>query len=884
MSPDLRNLINIVGGAPKGFVLFLPHHRLPLGSDGEPLPVFAPLMQEPIWLGWRKAPKPGKPGKFSKPPISLKTMRSDGWKSGLVTYEEAISAALSHNAATSDPQKHIAGVGILPNAELGVACGDLDDCIDDGKLTPWAREILIDASKQFECYAERSPSGDGVRFIARGAGHIVPAANNVELYDSEDHNYVTVTGRHIENAPTDLVAAPRTIAAMLARAGIANESEGELDTDADCLGMVLPKRGTTAEVRKPASPANDDEAVADLRSETPMAAVNSAALASLDKWVPKLFGDNARKSGKDTWRISSAKLGRDMQEDLSIDRKGVKDFGLHDQEDARDGKRTPVDLFLHEDYQCVIAEDYQGIANSKEAALRLCDLIGRPDLKELFSQFKPFRPIGNDDPAATLATPEWPAGTLPAELEDHTRRIAARMRAAPGAAAFAHFVTMAACIPAGVRADVLRDGTFLQRANVFALLVGRPGAAKSPILDAAQGPLMEAESEWRVVRKRLQTEAARTAAMAKRRKATPPPANDDPTFEATEEPTDDNPATLGGEATQKGDDRMRVVTDATMEKTIRLAAQYPDGLILAPGEFEILMGGLDRYASGSAGSKDANVLIVGHDGKPYRLDRVTSETVEADALVVSIVSSTQPSVLGTHLGDPRVGNGLFQRMLLVPMGSPAAWRSDEPLDPQTTKRYRRSVRRLLDLTRDHGDLMLPFSPEAVSVWRQADDWAVQELRTAKSETEGGVIGKTGMHVTRLALALELIWWAWGASDSEVAPPLPDEVSGASARRAFHLWRGFLLDGIRQCLRLGSRANVDADVKRLADFLVDKLPEAERRKPLTAGLVGRHIRGLKEPDAMDRAAGVLVERGWLAPASANRKGSAAWKVNPEVWAA
>lgn len=71
--------------------------------------------------------------------------------------------------------------------------------------------------------------------------------------------------------------------------------------------------------------------------------LNDAAFAQLDKWVPKLFPKAVKKSNG-SWRISSADLGRDLEEDISITSTGIKDFGVHDLGDKRDGKRTPMDL------------------------------------------------------------------------------------------------------------------------------------------------------------------------------------------------------------------------------------------------------------------------------------------------------------------------------------------------------------------------------------------------------------------------------------------------------------------------------------------------------------------------------------------------------------
>jgi hypothetical protein len=94
--------------------------------------------------------------------------------------------------------------------------------------------------------------------------------------------------------------------------------------------------------------------------------VNTFALMQADVWVPRLFPD-ARKSGH-VWRISSRFLGRAREEDLSISPEGIKDFGEHDMQDPKDGKRTPIDLLIDPTYKI-------GMATAREAALYLCDLI-----------------------------------------------------------------------------------------------------------------------------------------------------------------------------------------------------------------------------------------------------------------------------------------------------------------------------------------------------------------------------------------------------------------------------------------------------------------------------------------------------------------------------
>jgi primase-polymerase (primpol)-like protein len=85
----------------------------------------------------------------------------------------------------------------------GIACLDLDKCIDDGVLVPWARKVLRQVSGT---YVEVSPSGAGLHVWGRGRiepGRRVRFAGGVvEAYSSG--RYITVTGQPWQGAPSVL--------------------------------------------------------------------------------------------------------------------------------------------------------------------------------------------------------------------------------------------------------------------------------------------------------------------------------------------------------------------------------------------------------------------------------------------------------------------------------------------------------------------------------------------------------------------------------------------------------------------------------------------------------------------------------------------------------
>jgi AAA domain/Bifunctional DNA primase/polymerase, N-terminal len=80
-------------------------------------------------------------------------------------------------------------------------------------------------------------------------------------------------------------------------------------------------------------------------NKSPTQKLNALALAKLPAWVLQIF-PTAKRTNDGGYRISSADLGRDLQEDLSIHPTGIKDWGVHDIGDPRRGGRTPIDIVM----------------------------------------------------------------------------------------------------------------------------------------------------------------------------------------------------------------------------------------------------------------------------------------------------------------------------------------------------------------------------------------------------------------------------------------------------------------------------------------------------------------------------------------------------------
>lgn len=64
---------------------------------------------------------------------------------------------------------------------------------------------------------------------------------------------------------------------------------------------------------------------------------------NLSKWVLQIF-PTAKRTRAGGYRVASADLGRGFEEDLAVDPRGIKYFGIADQGDKRQGRRTAVEL------------------------------------------------------------------------------------------------------------------------------------------------------------------------------------------------------------------------------------------------------------------------------------------------------------------------------------------------------------------------------------------------------------------------------------------------------------------------------------------------------------------------------------------------------------
>jgi len=180
-----------------------PPRPVPLSVQPEKLPGALRSLRRFVTWTYTWKPDNGRPGKWDKPPFVAtsptrlaSSTNPDTWR----TFDEARRAVedgkcdgmgiVLGRASVEDP-------AVIQGNRL--AAVDLDHCVDsDGVIAPWAQTIIA----ALNTYAERSPSGEGIRLLLWTDG-LPPGGRkkaNVEMYDGG--RYVTLTGQRLPG-PTE---------------------------------------------------------------------------------------------------------------------------------------------------------------------------------------------------------------------------------------------------------------------------------------------------------------------------------------------------------------------------------------------------------------------------------------------------------------------------------------------------------------------------------------------------------------------------------------------------------------------------------------------------------------------------------------------------------
>jgi putative DNA primase/helicase len=135
------------------------------------------------WAMWKRETKDGKPAKVPYQPNGRKARSNDPktWSPfnvALMTFQDI------------EDSKFDGICWMMPVKPSDIIFIDIDHCIKDGVIAPWALDVV----KRFDSYTERSQSGNGLHILIKGAKPIRrcrKAGSPFEIYDCLRPCYLT---------------------------------------------------------------------------------------------------------------------------------------------------------------------------------------------------------------------------------------------------------------------------------------------------------------------------------------------------------------------------------------------------------------------------------------------------------------------------------------------------------------------------------------------------------------------------------------------------------------------------------------------------------------------------------------------------------------------
>jgi Protein of unknown function (DUF3987) len=598
-------------------------------DDLEQLPAaLAPLIKLPNWVVWRWVRKGDKwdkpPYRADKPKRLAKTNDPSSWSN----YEDACRAVEKGKAD---------GIGFnLLGTDINAL--DLDKCRDPETeaVAPWA-QALIGQAEQVGAYVEVTVSGTGFRILGKGNSkreqHKVSLPEHgagvaIEFFRNCER-YITISGLQ-----QGTCSALPNIDALFA--------------------------ATLAQYQRHKSNGNDPFSKFAYASESPTQKLNDLALANMKAWVPEIFPKARPYHGG--YRVSSADLGRDLQEDLSIVPDGIKDWGVHDLDDPLDGKRTPVHLVMEHVFEVPIEEiaRRENVAEFQQA----CDW-----LRERLPQQEPAAPVTVEpiDLWGHFEPPALPRELLPDVIERYAITVGELMGADPAGLAIGALTVCGGVIRDSIKLQVKRNSGWTEEARLWCALVGSVSTMKSPVMRAVARPVEWIESRlWREYQAAM---AAYDALSAEERK----------------------------EAKKPKLKQLRL-EDTTIEGAQDTLRNNENGMLAMQDELSGWFGGMEKYNGGGRGAaKDRGFWLQTWNGGSYTVNRVTRGAFRVDNIGISMLGGIQPDVI-REIASNTYDDGLIQRLLPIVL-LPAKLGHDEPISPVADE-YEQLIESLYAMTHD----------------------------------------------------------------------------------------------------------------------------------------------------------------------------------------
>lgn len=321
-----------------------------------------------------------------------------------------------------------------------------------------------------------------------------------------------------------------------------------------------------------------------------------------------------------------------------------------------------------------------------------------------------------------------------------------------------------------------------------------------------------------------------------------------------------------------------VYGDTTQEALTSDMERNIKGAILFRDELSAWISGMNRYNSGSS---ERGFWLEAFNGNKFICNRVKfdDERLEIQNLLVSVFGTIQPQrLIDTVLSDH--GDGFLARFLWVyPELKPAAIPQNIVL-PESVLAAFKKLDSLLDPYAKNTETQkkcLPLSIEAQQIF---NTWYLAHLN--KSQQEESILkyflGKGQGYVLRLALLLELLWWASSKY------PEPTEISLEAIQAAIELYDTYLTPMCERVYNMYYSPSQNIEARALARWIIENKPQSFILRDVYNN---GNVANLRRKEQAEKAANRLIDLNWLSCKSSregNTKGRSrkTYYVNSEVY--
>jgi len=631
--------------------------RADIGNDF--IPAINELAGRDQWVAWKLLTRPGA-AKPTKPPVNPHT-------GGLASHSDPRTWSSYARAEARAKRDSLAGVGFVLTEDDDYTGIDLDKCRDPatGQIEPWAQAILDLA----ETYAEVSPSGTGIRMIARGKIEKTVKSDvaHVEIYVSQ--RYLTITEQHIDGTPNEIREAPNTLAALIARAESMRPKREEPPRSQTSFKPSTPSASVTAGHRAWAAKALEshvNELAATLEGGRDNELVRRAFM--MGQIIARGWIDEAtvRASLEDACRANGlfkeagAKAIRDKISARFVAARSSPHEDLPESEYGPDAKAEAIGKRAFEAFE---QSDRRREAEAAGADPETGEIpeggeqpnarSGKHGASKSFDWTEP-----RQLPSGKIPVPAFDPFFLPASLRDWANDISDRLQCPLDFVGVSMFVAMGSLIGRKVAVRPQRNTPWAEVPNIWGCIVGDPGVFKSPAMKEALAPINKLEAE--AIEKNnealeqfkreehlyaLKVKAAdRTAAKLK-----------------PDEITSD---LLPGDPPAPPQLQRYVYGDTTYEALALGLLHNPNGVLAFRDELISLLKRLedDRYAN-----ERGFYLSAWNGDGTYALDRKISGHSAIKGACLSILGSTQPGRIADFVSASQGAgdDGLLQRFSLM---------------------------------------------------------------------------------------------------------------------------------------------------------------------------------------------------------------------------